>query len=93
MVVENLLEEPIDKSAGYIGLDSLPVGKSCVLEHICADNDEYARLLFAFFRECEERGLTTIYCQQPSTDGVGMAIADRLSRAASATSSLSSTSR
>lgn len=43
--------------------------------------DEYARGLYAAFREADARGLLRVYCVMPPADGVGRAIRDRLARA------------
>lgn len=44
--------------------------------------EEYARELFEFFRECDRRGIHTIYCQSVQRKGVGAALMDRIERAA-----------
>lgn len=49
---------------------------------VCSSADDYARALFDFFRECDNRGIKTIYCQAIKTDGIGAAIMDRIGRAA-----------
>ncbi len=68
------------ENSAYIGIDE-PAAKF-ELEKICADTDEYARELFAFFRKCDERHIKTIYCQKVAEDGIGAAIVDRIRRAA-----------
>ena len=52
--------------------------------HTClAKNEaEYARRLFDFFRQCEARGIKTIYCQALPGEGIGQALMDRLERSA-----------
>ncbi len=49
----------------------------------CSSVEEYAALLFEFFRECDRQGIRTIYCERVAEDGIGAALMDRLSRAAS----------
>ncbi|NND72183.1 MAG: threonylcarbamoyl-AMP synthase [Rhodothermales bacterium] len=93
VVVNGEWPPAFERKSGYIGLEQLPPDKECDLVHVCADVEEYGRLLFSFFRECEDRGLPTIYCLKPSLDGLGMAIADRLTRAAAATADISSAAR
>jgi L-threonylcarbamoyladenylate synthase len=79
-----LIDHPdaVEKSAGtaYIGL-----GRSITtFDHqlVCVDANEYARQLFEFLRECDRRGIHTIYCQQVPDSGIGTALMDRLRRAA-----------
>lgn len=67
--------------AAFIGLDR-PTGKVEV-ERICGSVDEYAHQLFEFFRECDRRGIETIYCEQVDESGIGAALMDRIRRAAS----------
>ena len=49
---------------------------------IVEDAGEYARELFEFFRECDRRGIKTIYCQSVPETGIGGALMDRIRRAA-----------
>jgi L-threonylcarbamoyladenylate synthase len=46
------------------------------------DNDVLARRLFAGLRMLDEAGATVILCPLPGTDGVGLALRDRLQKAA-----------
>jgi L-threonylcarbamoyladenylate synthase len=66
--------------AAYIGLRSAP--GSFELTRICADVDEYASALYEFFRECDRRGIETVYCEAVAEEGIGVALMDRLRRAA-----------
>jgi L-threonylcarbamoyladenylate synthase len=52
------------------------------LVKICASVPEYARELFAFFRECDRKNIETIYCESVPETGIGLALMDRLKRAA-----------
>ena len=52
------------------------------LTKICRNAEEYARLVFEFFRECDRAGIETIYCETVPDDGIGAALNDRLRRAA-----------
>lgn len=54
------------------------------LVRICADEEEYARTLFAFFRECDRAGVELIFCEPVDETGIGRALMDRLQRAANA---------
>ena len=48
---------------------------------ICRDVAEYAREIFEFLRECDRKGIRTVYCQSVSDAGIGTALMDRLRRA------------
>lgn len=61
----------IDQSAGQFS-------NSLILSSV----EEYARAVFEFFRECDRRGVKTIYCEAVPETGVGAALMDRLRRAA-----------
>jgi L-threonylcarbamoyladenylate synthase len=52
------------------------------LVRVCGSVEEYARELFAFFREADARGLEMIFCQTVEEKGIGLALMDRLRRAA-----------
>jgi L-threonylcarbamoyladenylate synthase len=67
-------------SSAFIGLSEPPQGVS--LFKVCRTLEEYGRELFGFFRLCDARGIQVIYCELPSSEGLGRAIRDRLMRAA-----------
>ena len=69
-----------DRSA-FIGLNDF--GKDFDLMKICRSVEEYAHEVFAFFRECDRQNISTIYCQKVEEKGIGLALTDRLKRAAS----------
>jgi L-threonylcarbamoyladenylate synthase len=46
------------------------------------DADEYARVLYARLREVDRRGIDVLLAVPPPEAGVGVAVADRLRRAA-----------
>ena len=58
--------------------EKYPGSKLCV----CSSLDDYAGRLFEFFRECDFKNISTIYCQRVELSGLGRAIMDRLDRAA-----------
>jgi L-threonylcarbamoyladenylate synthase len=68
------------KSEAFIGL-SEPEEKIDFVK-ICASTEEYAHELFNFFRECDRKTVENIYCQIVSEKGIGLALMDRLKRAA-----------
>jgi L-threonylcarbamoyladenylate synthase len=50
---------------------------------VCGSLEEYARNLFAFFRDCDKANIRIVYCQTVEETGLGAALMDRLRRAAS----------
>jgi len=69
-----------DKSAAFIGIHELEESFAHVM--IVGDVVEYARSLYEFFRECDRRGIKTIYCEKVKETGLGAALMDRIQRAA-----------
>jgi L-threonylcarbamoyladenylate synthase len=67
------------KASAFIGMKKNAVKFS--LTKICKSPEDYAKNLFAFFRECDEKGIKTIYCEKVSEKGVGLAIMNRLKKA------------
>ena len=75
-----------DAKAAYIGLDAPPdpaVFAPCL---VCADVQAYAYALFDFFRQSDRVGASVIYAQRVEDVGLGVAVMDRLRRAAEASS-------
>jgi len=68
--------------AMYLGIT--PHGKPAEWGMHCCYSDiaSYAHALFAAFREGEQRGFRTIYCQRVPKTGLGRGLMDRLERAA-----------
>jgi L-threonylcarbamoyladenylate synthase len=66
--------------AAYIGLAAPLNGFE--LAKICDSVENYAHSVFEFFRECDRQGIETIYCEEIEEKGVGVALMDRLRRAA-----------
>jgi len=69
-----------DNKSAYIGLRS--ASGPFDLVRICTDPNEYASALYEFFRECDRRGIETIYCEPVTEEGIGVALMDRIRRAA-----------
>lgn len=65
----------------YIGLNK-KFAKSFEVVKICKTIEEYARNLFSFFRQCDELGIKTIYCEKIPEKGIGTAVMNRLKKAA-----------
>lgn len=68
------------QAAGFIGLRR-PAAKF-EREYICSTVEDYAHSIFEFFRECDRAGVQAIYCERVEEQGIGVALMDRLRRAA-----------
>jgi len=72
----------LPETSAYIGLLEVDdPGSLLICEHV-ASLDDYAYRLFEFFRGCDRIGAETIYCQRVQFEGFGVALMDRLERAA-----------
>jgi len=65
----------------YIGLNK-KFAKGFEVVKVCKSIEDYAKNLFSFFRECDEMGIKTIYCEKVPEKGIGAAIMNRLKKAA-----------
>ena len=70
----------ISNSSAFIGL-SKPEIKFDLMK-ICPSIENYAHEVFAFFRQCDARKIEEIYCEIVEEKGIGLALMDRLTRAA-----------
>jgi L-threonylcarbamoyladenylate synthase len=68
--------------AAYIGRAAHLQAAAFRLHEVCASVEDYARTLFHFFRQCDAAGVELIYCQAVSETGLGLALMDRIRRAA-----------
>jgi len=68
------------ESSAFIGLNRLNTDFNLV--KICTSVKDYAREVFNFFRECDRENIETIYCETVVEKGIGLALMDRLKRAA-----------
>lgn len=69
------------QEAAYIGLHP-PRGVKWKMKKRCRDVEAYARELFHFFRQCDQTGVKTIVCEAVPEQGLGVALMDRIRRAA-----------
>lgn len=69
----------IDGSVGYMGLDEapFPVARSVRFRSV----EDYARGLFSALRHLERSGVDVLVAQWPPSQGLGLAVRDRLLRA------------
>jgi L-threonylcarbamoyladenylate synthase len=70
-----------DRTA-YIGIDPPHNPQDFAGVLLCLEVDDYARQVFQFFRECDAAGIETIFCQTVEREGLGLALMDRLEKAA-----------
>ena len=77
---ENRKPKTQNRRLAFIGLQEPSAGYEFV--KVCASVEEYAREVFAFFRECDRRGVNEIHCEPVAENGLGLALMDRLRRAA-----------
>jgi len=79
-----LVDEPSEvraaTTAGYIGISRPEDGFG--ITRVVRDPVEYAHELYDFFRRCDALDLDLIVCQRVERAGVGLALMDRLDRAA-----------
>jgi L-threonylcarbamoyladenylate synthase len=66
----------------YIGLT--PPAFENGYTYLATSPEDYARQLFAFFRECDRRHIVCIYAEKVVQKGIGRAIMNRLSKAVAA---------
>jgi L-threonylcarbamoyladenylate synthase len=71
---------PNAETSAYIGLSDRT--ETFRFVKMCETADDYARELFEFFRDCDRRGIGTVYCEKVAGEGIGAALMDRLERAA-----------
>lgn len=74
----------VKSNSAYIGLTHpfKSHQKHFVKIKLCKDLFAYAKNLFSFFRECDEKEIKFIYVQKVDEKGIGIAIMNRLKKAA-----------
>lgn len=83
VLVDHPDEAVPDPRHAYIGLTPPAHPEAFGACCICPDVETYAYELFDFFRRCDAQGCTRIYAQRVPRTGLGLALMDRLERAAS----------
>ncbi|NOT59405.1 MAG: threonylcarbamoyl-AMP synthase [Acidobacteria bacterium] len=81
VMVSEMNELKGNEHAAWIGLHA-PRSSDWHLIKQCADVAEYAHELFAFFRACDAQGIKAIYCEAVAEQDLGVALMDRIRRAA-----------
>jgi L-threonylcarbamoyladenylate synthase len=82
MLVRDSAELSEINNAAFIGLHQPMNAEQFRRLKICQSYEEYAHLLFSFFRECDAAGVEKIFCEAVAETGLGLALMDRLRRAA-----------
>lgn len=77
---ENGTNIPYEQAIAFIGLRKPDA--AFTLSMTCSSVEQYAKNLFAFFRECDAIRIDVIYCESVPETGIGAALMDRLRRAA-----------
>ena len=70
----------ISNPSAFIGLKK--PDEEFDLTKICSSVEEYAHEVFAFFRRCDAQNIEMIFCETVAEKGIGLALMDRLRRAA-----------
>ncbi|MEY3849455.1 MAG: hypothetical protein RLZ20_955, partial [Actinomycetota bacterium] len=66
---------------GFIALSEIPTPDGVIRLASPANNEDFARVLYAALRSADEQSLSRVVVQQPSGDDISVAIRDRLLRA------------
>ena len=67
---------------GFIAHSSINTPAGAIRLASPKDNDEYAQILYKSLRLADKKGLKRVFIIQPSNEGIGLAINDRLIKAA-----------
>jgi len=70
-------------NCAYCGLDESKLASYLGASRRFESVEEYAHALYEFMRSVDRLGIQFLYCQRPSARGIGAALNDRLTRAAS----------
>jgi L-threonylcarbamoyladenylate synthase len=76
-----LNQQPLP-GTGFIALAEINTPDGCIRLASPKSIEEFAQVLYSALREGDHQNLATIYIAQPTGDGLGIAIRDRLLRAA-----------
>jgi len=74
-------QQPVNGS-GFIALESINTPDGVIRLAAPDSVEEFARVLYSALRQGDNQGLGSIYVDQPTGDGLAIAIRDRLSRSA-----------
>lgn len=72
---------PFSENCAFLGMEA-PLFSTWTHQRVFPDDTTYAQALYASFRESDRFGVDAIYCQTVPRVGLGVALMDRLERAA-----------
>lgn len=81
-IVSNLQDIIPPPQSAFIGLHIPSHSDRFMRMQRCLTIEQYAQSLFQFFRACDADGINVIYCEAVSEAGLGLALMDRIGRAA-----------
>ena len=81
-VAKVVLDRAPRPGEGFIALAGVMAGRGVVRMAAPESHDDFARVLYSALRAADVQGLDTVVVEQPSGDGIAVAIRDRLRRAA-----------
>lgn len=76
-----ILDQEPESGQGYIAISTFPTPQGVVRLAQPGSNEEFARDLYSALRKADELGLNSLVIQQPTGDGIAIAIRDRVLRA------------
>lgn len=82
VLVEDVSTLSANSSAAFIGLHAPEQPDKFGRVKLCGSVTEYAHELFGFFRDCDVAGVKEVFCEIVAAQGLGLALMDRLKRAA-----------
>ncbi len=80
--IEDHLKSKATGKTGYLGFGNEAIPADVVIFPYGRTSGEQAENLFASLRKADEAGCTTVYVRMPETSGIGLAVYNRLLRAA-----------
>ena len=81
-IAQVLLREKAVTGQGFIAYANIETPPGVIRLASPADDEEFARILYSALRDADARGLSEVVVVQPFRIGIGVAIRDRLARAA-----------
>ena len=76
------LDQQPTRGSGFIALESVDTPDGVIRLAAPISLEDFARVMYAALREGDHQGVDSIYVDQPTGDGLAIAIRDRLSRSA-----------
>jgi L-threonylcarbamoyladenylate synthase len=77
-----ILDQTPIAGSGYIAFENIPTPVGVIRLATPKSVEEFARVLYESMREGDHQNLATIYIEQPTGEGLAVAVRDRLSRSA-----------